>query len=148
MVGTRKGVRTYGRMSEDEEEDEAQPQTPLLEEAQPPVPAEAQPPVEPEAQPPNNAEAQPPTEMEAQPGLIPEPQLQNPPRRGEALSAGFRWNPGRKHTPIYVSPPNSTRRGPHGMRLEAPPLPRNIRGHRRCAPKAHGLGVMGRSPLP
>ena len=34
----------------------------------------------------------------------------------------------------------------YGVR-EAQPLPRNTKGHHRCAPKPHGLGVQGRSPL-
>jgi len=92
MVGTRKDLRTCGRMSEDEEEDEAQPQTPLLEEAQPPDQVAEENPL-PEAQPPSAAEtpsseAQPPSRdthmQEAQP-QTPNPQeaqLPGPARSG------------------------------------------------------------------
>jgi len=86
MVGTRKGARTYGQMSEDEAEFEAQPQTPLPDEAQPLDQVEADEPP-PEAQPPSagetpSSEAQPPrrdTHMrEAQPQTPNPPEAQLP----------------------------------------------------------------------
>ena len=91
MVGTRKGARTFGQMSEEEDEFEAQPQTPLPDEAQPLDQVEADKPPQ-EAQPPSagetpSSEAQPPsgdTQMrEAQPQTPnpPEAQLPGPTRR-------------------------------------------------------------------
>ena len=92
MVGTRKGARTFGQMSEEEDEFEAQPQTPLPDEAQPLDQVEADEPP-PEAQPPSagetpSSEAQPPSRdthmREAQPQTPhpPEAQLPGPTRSG------------------------------------------------------------------